>query len=74
MMDVIKSLGWTVEEWAASGVIPEIEWARMRSLDFQEALRSRNEQTTQLNSKSCVSCDDFENHVSGYSWLSLFMR
>lgn len=71
MRDVIKSLEWIVEEWIASGPVPEIDWARMRSLDFQEVLRSRNELTARLNGNVCVSCDDFEQHVSDCIYISL---
>jgi len=36
----------------------------MRSLDFQEVLRSRNELTARLNGNACVSCNDFEQHYA----------
>jgi antiviral helicase SKI2 len=65
MRDGIAALQILVEEWQVSGAIPENEWDRMRALDFQEILQSRNEITRSLAERSCVLCGDFEDHVSG---------
>ncbi|KAF7970863.1 hypothetical protein HWV62_22674 [Athelia sp. TMB] len=64
MKDVVRSLSAIAEEWTASGLVPEIDWARMRSLDFQEVLRARNELTTRLHSTICATCPDFEQHYA----------
>lgn len=65
MKDVIKSLAGVVEDWTIAGHIPEIDWARMRSMDFQEVLRARNELTKHLGQNASVLCSDFERHVGG---------
>jgi antiviral helicase SKI2 len=44
--------------------IPEVEWTRMRQLDFQEALKARNSLADRLKSMSCQLCADFAEHVS----------
>lgn len=63
MRDVIRSLAGAIEDWTLAGHIPEIDWARMRSLDFQEVLRARNELTKRLVTHAAVLCSDFESHV-----------
>jgi antiviral helicase SKI2 len=70
MREVIKSLAEIVEEWISAGTIPEVEWIRMRSLDFQEVLRARNELARQLDKYTCTLCGDFEHHVSFSRFLS----
>ena len=36
----------------------------MRTLEFQEALRGRNELIRRLESFECTLCEDFEDHAS----------
>lgn len=47
-----------------SETLPEVEWTRMRQLDFQEALKARNNLAERLKSMSCRLCADFSEHVS----------
>jgi len=61
--EVVNSLTEIVKEWVSAGTISEVEWIRMRSLDFQEALRARNELAKRLDQHSCTLCGDFEHHV-----------
>jgi antiviral helicase SKI2 len=63
MREVIKSLAEIAQEWVSVGTVPEVEWVRMRSLDFQEVLRARNELAKRLDRYSCTLCGDFEHHV-----------
>ncbi|KAJ9111455.1 hypothetical protein QFC19_001224 [Naganishia cerealis] len=42
--------------------LPEVEWTRMRQLEFQEALKSRNTLANRLSSMSCKLCADFADH------------
>jgi len=64
MRDVMKSLAEIVEAWVPTGIVPEVEWVRMRSLDFQEVLRSRNELARRLNKYACKLCSEFEHHYA----------
>lgn len=64
MRDAIKLLADLVAEWTSAGTIPEVDWARMRSLEFQEVLRARDELVERLKQRACILCGDFENHVS----------
>jgi antiviral helicase SKI2 len=60
----VRALEALVSDWVSSGVVPEVEWSRMRSLDFQEALRSRDELVRKIASNGCMSCASFDEHVS----------
>ncbi|KAJ9095673.1 hypothetical protein QFC21_005545 [Naganishia friedmannii] len=42
--------------------LPEVEWTRMRQLEFQEALKSRNSLASRLSNMSCKLCADFDDH------------
>lgn len=64
MQDAVKSLSALAEEWITAGAVPEVDWARMRSLDFQEVLRARNELARGLDKYGCMLCSDFGHHVS----------
>ena len=64
MTDTILSLESLVKEWVAQGSLPEHDWDRMRSLDFQELVHRRNQLTKQLGGSACSLCTDFEHHVS----------
>ena len=66
MDEAVNSLAEIVKEWVSAGTVSEVEWNRMRSLDFQEALRARNELAKRLDKHSCTLCGDFEHHV-GFS-------
>jgi len=64
MNEVVSLLGTVSEEWSKSGSIPEIDWGRMRMLEFQEALAARNELIKRLPGYACLLCENFEDHVS----------
>jgi antiviral helicase SKI2 len=64
MNEVISNLAGLSLEWASTGTIPEVEWLKMRSLDFQETLRSRDRLVQRLSTVACTMCADFEDHVS----------
>jgi len=49
-------------ECASSGHIPEVDWARMRSFEFQELLSRRVSLGKGLERLSCVFCQDFKQH------------
>ncbi|GBE77514.1 Putative ATP-dependent RNA helicase [Sparassis crispa] len=62
MQHAIGSLSMVLSDWIASGRIPEVDWSRIRSLDFQETLRSRNELAKRLPGYACILCEDFDDH------------
>lgn len=64
MNDAANLLKGVLSEWCALGSIPEVDWRRIRLLDFQEALRTRNMLVTQLDGVACTLCEDFDHHVS----------
>lgn len=51
--------------------LPEVDWSKLRKLEFQEALRSRRGHETKLVQQHCVETDGFEEDVS---LLSLHFR
>lgn len=64
MQDAVKSLSIVLDQWLQSDTIPEIDWSRVRSLDFQETLGARNELVVKSAECQSVNCEDFEDHVS----------
>lgn len=64
MRDGIASLQNLVQEWLDVGSIAENDWAKMRALDFQEILRSREGLVQKLSTRACTLCTDFPHHVS----------
>lgn len=66
MEEVVEQLHAVVTEWQATmppQLFPEVEWSKMRQLEFQESLRSRDALAVRLQGKSCVSCEHFKEHV-----------
>jgi hypothetical protein len=43
--------------------IEEVEW-RIKSIEFQDALRMRDSRVRRLERTVCVGCPDFDEHVS----------
>ena len=66
MQEAVRALSAVLESWLQSDSIPEVDWSRMRSLEFQETLRTRNERAKRLVSAQCTSCPDFDDHVSPF--------
>lgn len=64
MNKTIGALGEVIEEWTADGNIPEVDWSRMRALDFQESIRTRDALAAKLPNHACLLCADFKDHVS----------
>ncbi|PFH52329.1 hypothetical protein AMATHDRAFT_57402 [Amanita thiersii Skay4041] len=58
----IAELKVLIEEWKEHGTIPEVEWGRMRSLEFQDIIRSREDLTRSMSNRSCFSCPEFRDH------------
>ncbi|KAF9075050.1 antiviral helicase [Rhodocollybia butyracea] len=64
MREAISALQDVCGEWQATGTIPEIDWNRMRMMEFQELLQSRNSLLKRLEPKGCLLCNDFSDHYS----------
>ncbi|CAL1694323.1 unnamed protein product [Somion occarium] len=66
MNKAIRMLREILQEWKTAGDrIPEVDWSsRMRSLEFQETLRARNELVSRLPRYACILCSDFERHYA----------
>jgi antiviral helicase SKI2 len=52
------------EEVSSMSELPEVEWTRMRELEFQDLLRQRIGLVDRLSKMGCQLCPDFEEHVS----------
>jgi antiviral helicase SKI2 len=53
-----------LEEWIATGSIPEVNWKnRVRALEFQEILRMRDDTIQRLPTHKCKECPEFDDHV-----------
>ena len=54
--------------WIASppGTIPEVDWSKIRTLEFQDLLKTRESWITRMESKgkTCTTCPNFDEHVS----------
>ncbi|KAA1471410.1 antiviral helicase [Dentipellis sp. KUC8613] len=64
MKEAIASLSTIVNEWTIAGTVPEVDWSRMRFLEFQELLRSRNQSAACLNNSACTLCENFDHHYT----------
>ncbi|KAF9531825.1 antiviral helicase [Crepidotus variabilis] len=64
MKDGINMLYQTVLEWINTNHIPEVDWSRFRSLEFQELLRFRNSSQSSLTQFSCRFCEFFNDHYA----------
>jgi len=64
MKEGVTLLSNIIEEWASRQAVPEVNWSSMRALEFQEVLQSRNASARQLEDAACLSCPDFETHLT----------
>ncbi|KAJ7292904.1 ATP-dependent RNA helicase [Mycena rebaudengoi] len=64
MREALALLQDIANEWSTTATIPEVDWARMRALDFQDTLRSRNAVAKRLETRACLLCSDFDHHYS----------
>lgn len=67
MNEGIAALQTLVHEWMDVGVIREVDWSRVRVLEFQDMLRSRNSLAKHLEEKECLKCPETAQHVRGPS-------
>lgn len=62
--EVVRSWVRDSEEDSTGRKIPEVDWRKMKSLNFQEALQSRGALEERNRNRSCLLCPDFDLHVS----------
>ena len=67
MKDVIASLRTIVQEWSTVATIPEVDWSRLRGLEFQEVLRSRDS-VAGKSRKQQQLCPHFAEHVGRHTY------
>lgn len=64
ILETTSTLETVVMEWATAGTLLEIDWSRMRTLEFQDTLRARNDILKSLQTFECTLCEDFDEHAS----------
>lgn len=76
MRETVKLLEEIVRSWVVDSEgepsdrkIPEVDWGKMRSLDFQETLQYRAVLVEINHNRTCLLCPDFDIHVSSFAWL-----
>ncbi|TDL28168.1 antiviral helicase [Rickenella mellea] len=62
--DVLKALDTLLNVWIQEDHVPEVDWMRIRTLEFQDLLRSRDRLTKSLPSEGCVRCPNFIDHYN----------
>ncbi|EMD42321.1 hypothetical protein CERSUDRAFT_90937 [Gelatoporia subvermispora B] len=62
MESTVRLLSAILGHWLADQKIPEVDWNKVRSLEFQENLRARDELSKKLPEFTCTQCLDFEEH------------
>jgi antiviral helicase SKI2 len=53
-----------VTEWISLGDVPEVDWSRIRLLEFQDLFRKRAILIDKVEQSTCLSCPEFYKHVS----------
>lgn len=67
MKEGVAALQPYINEWMDAGAIIEVDWSRVRVLEFQDTLRSRNSLAKHLGDKECLKCPEIVQHVSDSS-------
>ncbi|KAF8140636.1 ATP-dependent RNA helicase [Boletus edulis] len=62
ILEATSALETVVMEWTTGSTLLEIDWSRMRTLEFQDTLRARNEIRKSLDTFECTLCEDFDDH------------
>lgn len=66
LQKVAQDLQGLVHSWIGTGQsIREVDWSKIKTLEFQEGLKTRESIATRLTKEhSCARCPNFEAHVS----------
>jgi len=67
--EVVRSWIVNSEGKSSDWKIPEVDWRKMKSLDFQEVLQSRGALEKINSNRSCLLCPDFGVHVSSFAYI-----
>lgn len=74
MNNTIRALQEVLGEWLQADSVPEVDWSKLRALEFQETLRARDALVPRLGQFACTSCPQFEEHVSYLGLLTAIVR
>ena len=73
MQETVELLEEVVRSWivdskgeSSNRKIPEVDWGKMKFLDFQETLQDRRALEMINRDRSCLLCPDFDIHVSSF--------
>ncbi|EJU00146.1 antiviral helicase [Dacryopinax primogenitus] len=58
-------------EWQDLDMLPEVEWAKFHTLDFQDTLRNRDNLHRLLSGKACVLCEGFLGHYDALHGIKM---
>lgn len=59
----MHSLEVIYEEITSLPDLPEVDWTRIRTFEFQDLLRQRTSLMERIDKFHCPSCPDFDDHV-----------
>lgn len=62
----VQGLAVLHEELSTLPELPEVDWSRMRQIEFQDLLRQRAVHVDRLAKFGCQLCEDFADHVRIY--------
>ncbi|KAG8987538.1 hypothetical protein FRB90_003297 [Tulasnella sp. 427] len=62
MQNVAEDLQGLAHGWVSNGSIPEVDWSKIKTLEFQDTLKSRQSFLARLEGKTCLTCPDFDKH------------
>ncbi|KAF7784214.1 hypothetical protein Agabi119p4_379 [Agaricus bisporus var. burnettii] len=65
MNEGITALSTILQDWLANNEpIPEVDWSKIRALDFQETQRQRDLVRERNIARACLRCPDFSSHYA----------
>lgn len=60
--EALDELYSIAQEWAASNLILEMDWSKIKQIDFQQLLREKNELARKMASCLCQTCPNISDH------------
>lgn len=65
MNDVVAQLNAVVHQWISEDLdcVPEVDWSRIRQLEFQELMTKRQTLASELPGMACLKCLKFDDDV-----------
>jgi antiviral helicase SKI2 len=52
-----------IKDWTSLGRVPEVDWSRIRLLEFQDLLRDKATLMDKVEPSICLTCPEFSKHV-----------